>query len=362
MDPFAVLPDLSPFQQALLTACGWVLAAVVADWFVRRVLRRVVGRTRTLLDDDVLELLRGPIAVSVLLGGVQPTLTRLLPDASWVHNTESVLLSIAILVWTLGLYRISWVVLQHGVDNEGRFDLVNTRTQPLFDLTLKAFILGASAYWLMVAWDIDPTGWLASAGILGIAVGFAAQESLGNLFAGIFIVTDAPYKLDDYLVLPDGTRGRVTDIGLRSTRMLTNDGVEVTLPNREMAAVRITNESGGPSERSRVRVVVEVAYGTDLEAARAVMLGAAAEVDHILPAASDAPPICRFRAFQGSGIEAEVVGWVPLPEQREWALDALLVAVYDALNAADIEIPYSTHVVQLQTPLASPGGGAANDG
>lgn len=350
MELAAWLPDLTPFQQGLLTAATWVVLAGLVDLFVRKVALRVADRTATMLDDQVVERLRAPIAVSVLLTGVNPTLRVLLPDAAWVHHTESVLLSFAIVVWTLGLYRIAGHVIDHGATSEGRFDLVNSRTQPLFDLTLKAVILAASAYLLMLAWDIDPTGWLASAGILGIAVGFAAQETLGNLFAGIFIVTDAPYKIDDYLVLGDGTRGRVTDIGLRSTRLLTNDGVEVTLPNREMASARITNESGGPSELSRVRVVVEVAYGTDLHAAREVMLEAAAAVPHFQAAGAQHPPICRWRAFQGSGIEAEVVGWVPLPEQREWALDALLVAVYDALNAADIEIPYSTHVVQLQQP------------
>lgn len=348
MDLASWLPALTPFQQGLVTAVTWLALALLVDLFVRKIARRVVGRTATLLDDHVVERLRGPIAVSVLLTGVNPTLRVLLPDASWVLHTESVLLSFAVVVWTVGLYRIAGHVIEHGAASEGRFDLVNPRTQPLFDLTLKALILGASAYLLMLAWDVDPTGWLASAGILGIAVGFAAQETLGNLFAGIFIVTDAPYKIDDYLVLGDGIRGRVTDIGLRSTRLLTNDGVEVTLPNREMASARITNESGGPSELSRVRVVVEVAYGTDLHHARAVMLEAAAQVPHAQQAGEAHPPLCRWRAFQGSGIEAEVVVWVPLPEQREWALDALVVAVYDALNAAEIEIPYSTHVVQIQ--------------
>ena len=62
-------------------------------------------------------------------------------------------------------------------------------------------------------WGIDPTAWLASAGVIGIAVGFAARDSLANLFSGIFLVADSPYKIGDYIVLDTGERGEVTSDG-----------------------------------------------------------------------------------------------------------------------------------------------------
>jgi MscS family membrane protein len=85
------------------------------------------------------------------------------------------------------------------------------------------------------------TAWLASAGIIGIAVGFAAKDTLANLFSGVFILADSPYKLGDYVVLEDNSRGKVTQIGLRSTRMLTRDDVEVTVPNSIMGNTKIIN-------------------------------------------------------------------------------------------------------------------------
>jgi MscS family membrane protein len=82
---------------------------------------------------------------------------------------------------------------------------------------------------------------LASAGIIGIAVGFAAKDTLANLFSGVFILADSPYKLGDYVVLEDNSRGKVTQISLRSTRMLTRDDVEVTVPNSITGNTKIIN-------------------------------------------------------------------------------------------------------------------------
>ncbi|GIS88459.1 MAG: hypothetical protein CM1200mP18_11690 [Gammaproteobacteria bacterium] len=87
---------------------------------------------------------------------------------------------------------------------------------------------------VIVVWDLDATGWLASAGVVGLAVGFAAKDTLSNLIAGVFIMADAQYKIDDLFILDSGERGQVTHIGLRSTRFLTRDDIEITVPNAVM--------------------------------------------------------------------------------------------------------------------------------
>ena len=70
-------------------------------------------------------------------------------------------------------------------------------------------------YLLLNAWNLDVMPWLASAGIAGIALGFAAKDTLANLFSGLFILADAPYQIGDFIVLDGGERGRVTLIGLQ---------------------------------------------------------------------------------------------------------------------------------------------------
>ena len=90
-------------------------------------------------------------------------------------------------------------------------------------MTLHLVLSIVAAYFFFLSWDFDVTGWLASAGIIGVAVGFGAKDTMANLFAGVGILADNSYKLGDFLLLNSGERGRVTDIGLRSTRLLTQD-------------------------------------------------------------------------------------------------------------------------------------------
>ena len=91
----------------------------------------------------------------------------------------------------------------------------------------KTVVVGGAIYLIFQFWGINVTAWLASAGIIGIAIGFAAKDTLANFFAGIFILADTPYNLGDYINLDTGERGKVVHVGLRTTRLLTRDDVEV---------------------------------------------------------------------------------------------------------------------------------------
>jgi small-conductance mechanosensitive channel len=189
------------------------------------------------------------------------------------------------------------------------------------------------------------TAWLASAGIAGIAIGFAAKDTLANLFSGVFILADGPYKIGDYVVLESGERGKITQIGIRSTRLLTRDDVEVTIPNAIMGNTRVVNESGGPHEKYRIRVQVAVAYGSDIDQVREVLMGIAASSEAIC---RDPEPRVRFRTFGASGLDFELLCWVENPELRGRVLDALNSAVYKRFMAEGIEIPYSKHDIYIK--------------
>ena len=98
-----------------------------------------------------------------------------------------------------------------------RVTWLESRTLPLFDNLSKIVIFGLAIYFFLIAWELDLSAWLASAGIMGIAVGFAAKDTLANLFGGLFVIMDAPYKLGDFINLDSGERGRVIKIGLHSS-------------------------------------------------------------------------------------------------------------------------------------------------
>jgi small-conductance mechanosensitive channel len=186
---------------------------------------------------------------------------------------------------------------------------------------------------------------MAGAGIIGIAVGFAAKDSLANLFAGIFILVEAPYELGDFVVLDGGDRGRVTKIGLRSTRILTRDDIEITVPNAVIANNKITNESGGPWEKERVRISVGVAYGSDIDRVKEVLLDVAR---HLPEVSSEPDPRVRFRNFGDSALELQLMCWIDEPVLRGRTTDALNTAVYKRFQAEGIQIPFPVREVYLQ--------------
>ena len=78
------------------------------------------------------------------------------------------------------------------------------------------------------------TAVFASAGIVGLGIALAAKETLANFFGGISIFLDRPFKSGDYIVLDSGERGRVVEVGLRSTRILTRDDIQIPVPQRDI--------------------------------------------------------------------------------------------------------------------------------
>ena len=340
MEPFESLSlDICENRpvEVLLIVAGSFLAARVAGWVVSRLLLGWARRTRTLLDDEVVGLLHGPLIKTIVLVGLGIAAHRLdMPDGIGAFTARA-LQTIALFVWVAFAFRLSGVLLGSASREERRFRTIDETTFPLFSNLAKVLIVGAAAYIFIVAWDVDATGWIASAGIVGLAVSFAAQDTLANLFAGVFIIADAPYRVGDFIVLESGERGRVINIGLRSTRILTRDDIELTIPNSVMGKARITNETAGPSPKRRVRVPLAVAYGSDLDRVRALLMEVGAGIDGVC---DDPAPRVRYRAFGESGVAVELLAWIGEPILRGRVVDALVTAIHRRLREEGIEIPY----------------------
>jgi small-conductance mechanosensitive channel len=211
-------------------------------------------------------------------------------------------------------------------------------------------VIGAAVYFTFLAWDIDVTAWLASAGIIGIAVGFAAKDTLANFFAGIFIIADAPYKVGDWIVLDGDLRGRVIKIGVRSTRLLTSDDIEITVPNSVIGGSKIVNEVGGPSVKQRIRVKLQCAYGADIDQVRAVLLRCAEREPEV---AREPAPQVNFNSFGDSGLNFELRVWIEDPARRDAIIDRLNCGVYKAFAAERIEIPFPKRDIYIKEQARS---------
>jgi len=341
-----VLPLLRghPWVSFLLSLLATLLVAKLVDWVLTRWVLRWTRRTKTKLDERIVELLHRPVQVTIVIVGLGLATPLLALPEHLQTVTLSLLWTVAILVWTGFALRFVPLVLEALSHWEERYRVVEPRTLALFQNLSTVLLFGLGIYFLFLVWNIDVTAWLASAGIIGIAVGFAAKDTLANLFSGVFILVDAPYKVGDFINLDTGERGRITQVGLRTTRLLTRDDVEITIPNAVIANAKIVNESGGPWQKERIRVKVGVAYGSDLAEVRRVLLEAATEHPDVC---TEPAPRVRFRAFGDSGLDHELLCWIDEPVLRGRVSDAINTAVYEKLNAAGIEIPYPKRDVYL---------------
>lgn len=334
----------NPWIKSTLILAGSIIIAFLANMFMKRIIMKLAKKTESDFDDKIVGALRIPVFLSVILLGLDSALGISGVPAVYSVAVLRIMKSVVIIVWAVALGKISEAVFKW-MEGLTRFQVVQDRTVPIFDILSMILIWGGASYLILLSWNIDVTGWLASAGVVGIAVGFAAKDTLANLFSGFFILADAPYKLGDFIVLGSGERGIVTDIGIRSTRILTRDEIEIIVPNAVIANTKIINETGGPHEKERVRCTVEIAYGSDIDAAREALLEAA--IENVILCKTPKPRV-RFRSFGASGLVFQVLAWIDEPVLRGRALDSLNTGVYKKLNARGIEIPYSKQDVYIK--------------
>jgi MscS family membrane protein len=330
---------LVAFIVMLLTiTLAWLVTGVI-----HKLLLRLLRKTRNTLDEELLNILHQPIFLTILIFGVDITADILIGSGHLIRLPGSAFTSLLVLIWTLFFIRATRLLLTNISHREKGF--ITTRTLPILQNLTLVIISSIAIYLLFTTWNIDMTAWLASAGVLGIAIGFAAKDTLGNLISGVFIMADAPYKIGDYVVLQDGMRGEIQNIGLRSTRLLTRDDVEVTIPNSIMGNTAVINETGGPHEKYRIRIKVSVAYGTDIDVVRKLLLE---EANRSTFSCDFPEPRIRFRNFGGSGLEFELLCWINEPVLKGRALDDINSAVYKRFQQDGIEIPYSKQDVYIK--------------
>ena len=326
-------------QAAIVVGASIVLAKVF-DWLCTGVFKALTSRTKTMADDAVLAALHAPVMNSVILTGLAVG-TRLMQfDIAVETFTVRALTTVALFVWATFGFKVVGVILRAASQNPGRYHAVQDSTFPLFNNLAKVLLFALIVYMGITIWDFDAGGWLASAGIVGLAVGFAAQDTLSNLFAGVFILADRPYRVGDYIRLDSGERGKVAFIGLRSTRVVTRDDIEITVPNAVMGGAKIINETGGPHVKGRIRIPVGAAYGSDIDHVIKELMASVDDVDPKLVCKTPEPRV-RMRAFGASSLDFELLAWIPDPELRGNVTHLLMRAVYLRFAAADIEIPYS---------------------
>lgn len=343
----AVVDGLPAWQAvAVVGVLSLILARIVqvgGDALVTRVTARIDGE----IDDVVLQTIHPPLYVTIVVLGLYFAVTRLTLGDGIALPLRAGTLTILLALWAGTLVRLGRRVS----DAITSAEQVQATVVPIFQNVWSAVVLGVSLFALLALWNVDVTPLLASAGIAGIVVGFAARDTIANLFGSVALYLDGTYEVGDFIVLESGERGRVEDVSVRSTVIRTRDDVLVTVPNSVLNAARVVNESA-PRRRRRIRVPLGVAYGTDFDLAEREMLAAAAEEELVL---EQPPPRVRFREFGDSALQLELLCWASDPVLRGRVRHRLNKAIYRRFADAGITIPFPQREISMATqPTESP--------
>jgi len=327
----------------------FLVTAFLGRWIIKlifqHVIRRFTGFTKTTLDDVILDAIAPPLYWLAVIYAFRFALDRLSFafeilqfDVEHIYFVLFLLIGFAV-TWRLITNLAVWYErrLASGDKMElGRQLMPFLRRVALIILTVIAIIM------LFDRFNIEVSGFVTTLGIGSLAIALAAQATLADTISGFVIMIDRPYRIGDRIELLDlNTWGDVMDIGLRSTRIRTLDNRMVIVPNSVISKSLVVNHSY-PNSLYRLQNHVGVAYGSDIEKARKVIIEAVKTVEGVL---TDRPVEALFLEFGDSSLVFRVRWWLDSYVDTRRMFDKVNTAIYKALKEAGIEIPFPQRVV-----------------
>ncbi|MDY7032054.1 MAG: mechanosensitive ion channel family protein [Thermodesulfobacteriota bacterium] len=194
---------------------------------------------------------------------------------------------------------------------------------------------------------------VAGAGVAGIAIGFAAKDTLSNLIAGILLIIDRPFEVGDRIEVwtapaNSATWGDVVDIGIRATKIRTTDNIIIVIPNNEIMKRDIINYTTLTDE-IRVRIPIGIAYDADVNKAKEIIKEVSLELDWVM---RDPEPKVVVKSFGESAVNLEARVWISEPRKRMDTISHITDRVKESFQKAGIEIPFPKRDIYIKEAVS----------
>jgi small-conductance mechanosensitive channel len=203
----------------------------------------------------------------------------------------------------------------------------------------------ATLWAIKLGFSIDLTGIAVILGFLSVGIGFGLQYVAADLASGFILLFERPMRVGDRIKLDEGTEGRVENISLRSTIIITNENMAVIVPNSNLVRNRFINYSYS-NQSVRLNIPVGVAYGSDLQKVSRALVEAAKCVKEVLPTP---PPRPHFKGFGDSALDFEIRVWINEPHKHPQIRSKINYQIDRLFREYEIEIPFPTRDVNLRS-------------
>jgi potassium-dependent mechanosensitive channel len=354
----ALVPLLLPVIAYALTAMGAELTAalfgsgaVIA--FGQRVFLFIAARilVREVITDPFLRLMGRyvliPVAALHMFGLLEPITQRMAETAVELGDIRFSVLGLVrgIIAGALLFWLGSWSNRQ-STDYIKRQEDLRPATRELAVKAAEIAIFGAAFLLLMQVMGIDLTAIAVLGGALGVGIGLGLQQIAANFVSGVILLIEGQTTVGDYVELDDGQAGTIIRMTARACVIETVDGRWIVVPNENFITSRIVNYSDA-GKAHRYEVAFSVDYDTDINRVPALIEAAISALPFVIQ--KPEPPECELKGFGDSGVDFSVEFWVNGIEDRTGSYQSpALFAIWNALKAEGIEIPYPRRVVELR--------------
>ncbi len=355
---FGLLPPNFEYRNSLVVFVLGLVFAFAVRIFMRYALPKLTSFTNSDLDDKLAVACSRPLAYASFAIALYLTIKALPPrfDAElWVAATLKIskLFIIGCFFWTA--LAINRTFFDHIGDKaaekakEGKQDKFTFVKEfyPLLRKVTAVFIFMVMVIAVMKTFNQDIYSIVTALGVGSLAVGLAAQDTLGNMFAGFALLIDRNVRPGDRIRLSDGTVADVADIGIRSTRLLNFDKNIIIIPNKQLVNERVINYAY-PNDMMRGRIEIGVAYGCDVEKVIKILEEEAAKYEDVTAAPAPLAFIDRFADFSVNII----LDFYTKPYTNVFNVSSRLkIDVYKRFSAEGINIPFPTRTLRSDEPI-----------
>ena len=339
----------------LIVAVAAILGRI-AMLLIDRMIVRLAGGTKTALDNLIINTLRPPLFLIITLIGFQVAIGQLtFLDTAWIALFDDLLFMAFVLVGYFLIYRLlknllEWYARNVAVKTETK---INEQWTPFFRRMLQIVLVAIALVMILDHFEYNVTGLVATLGVGSLAIALAAQTVLADTLAGFTIMMDRPFAVGDRILLPKsiggtyGEWGDVVEIGLRTTRVRSTDGVLLTVPNSVITKDVVANFSHSESPNLRVRV--RLGLVPHLKNVRRAMAAIKEIVDRN-PNVSHSPrePQIVLREIRDYDVLLELRFYVDHPRKMRTTKSEVIEEILRVFEEEEIETSFPAQVVRLQ--------------
>ncbi len=343
----------------ILPLIGLVVAAEVFLVILNRVIKPFILKTKTTLDDRIVDALEEPVRMLGILLGLYFMIDPLVGSSLFYGHDFGFWFQSVLILWTGHLLSrivnavIAWYVQEYSVDPKYKSQLkINKDIIPILRWLSRILIYLITLIIILQRFGIEITPLVTALGIGGLAVALALQSTLSSFFAGFYLLSDHPIRGGEFIALEDENavvKGFVEEIGWRMTRIRTRGNYTYFVPNEKIISTSIVNFSRGIQNNWKgASVTVGVKYGSDVAKVKKVIKEAVYAVQKRDPKIAKSEPVVRLEKFGDSALEFKALYEVNNYFETELVASEVREEILKGFAKAGIEIPFTTYHIYLK--------------